>query len=143
MAVVDDIEALAARAVTDLGDLHDFGAHLHVMWTRFRLWVQAGNTLQSRSKKTASVVSERDLIKRYARYRTKYVQALSFIQLSTVFEAFLFDFLRLLLTNEVNAVITGAQKGGADEFVVNDAHSVMRNLHPQDLAGRATLITGW
>jgi hypothetical protein len=100
VAVVDDIEALAARAISDLDDLHDFGAHLHVMWTRFRLWVQAGNTLQSRNNKTASVVSERDLIKRYARYRTKYVQALSFVQLSTVFEAFLFDFLRLMLTNE-------------------------------------------
>ncbi|MGB8346778.1 MAG: M55 family metallopeptidase [Ktedonobacteraceae bacterium] len=49
---------------------------------------------------------------------------------------------RKLLTDEVNAVITGAQDAGASEFVVNDAHSVMRNLHPQDLAGRAMLITG-
>jgi len=49
---------------------------------------------------------------------------------------------RKLLTDEVNAVITGAQDAGASAFVVNDAHSVMRNLHPQDLAGRATLITG-
>ncbi|HEX4204444.1 MAG TPA: M55 family metallopeptidase [Ktedonobacteraceae bacterium] len=49
---------------------------------------------------------------------------------------------RLLLTAEVNAVIHGAQEGGATDFVVNDAHNAMRNLHPQDLAGRATLITG-
>ena len=49
---------------------------------------------------------------------------------------------RYLLTNEVNAVIHGALEAGADEFVVNDSHSTMRNLHPQDLAGRATLITG-
>jgi D-amino peptidase len=49
---------------------------------------------------------------------------------------------RRLLTAEVNAVITGALNGGANEFVVNDAHHYMRNLHPQDLAGRATLITG-
>lgn len=49
---------------------------------------------------------------------------------------------RLLLTNEVNAVITGAQEAGADEFVVNDAHHFMRNLHPQDLQGEATLISG-
>jgi D-amino peptidase len=49
---------------------------------------------------------------------------------------------RRLLTAEVNAVITGALNGGATEFVVNDAHHYMRNLHPQDLAGRATLITG-
>jgi D-amino peptidase len=49
---------------------------------------------------------------------------------------------RKLLTDEVNAVIIGAQDAGASDFVVNDAHSVMRNLHPQDLSGRATLITG-
>ena len=49
---------------------------------------------------------------------------------------------RRLLTNEVNAVIEGAMAGGATEFVVNDSHHYMRNLHPQDLAGRATLITG-
>lgn len=49
---------------------------------------------------------------------------------------------RLLLTNEVNAVIAGAQEAGAKEFVVNDAHHFMRNLHPQDLLGEATLISG-
>lgn len=49
---------------------------------------------------------------------------------------------RKLLTNEVNAVITGALTGGATEFVVNDSHHFMRNLHPQDLSGQATLITG-
>lgn len=49
---------------------------------------------------------------------------------------------RRLLTNEVNAVISGAMEGGASDFVVNDSHHYMRNLHPQDLVGRATLITG-
>ena len=49
---------------------------------------------------------------------------------------------RKLLTNEVNAVISGALEAGAAEFVVNDAHHYMRNLHPQDLLGQATLITG-
>lgn len=49
---------------------------------------------------------------------------------------------RILLTNEVNAVIAGAQEAGADTFVVNDAHSFMRNLHPQELLGEATLVSG-
>ncbi len=49
---------------------------------------------------------------------------------------------RRLLTDEVNAVINGAAEGGATEFVVNDSHHYMRNLHPQDLRGHATLITG-
>jgi D-amino peptidase len=49
---------------------------------------------------------------------------------------------RRLLTDEVNAVINGALEAGATDIVVNDSHSFMRNLHPQDLAGQATLITG-
>ncbi len=49
---------------------------------------------------------------------------------------------RRLLTNEVNAVITGALEAGATDFVINDSHHYMRNLHPQDLLGNATLITG-
>lgn len=49
-----------------------------------------------------------------------------------------------LLTHEVNAVIQGALDAGIGEihFVVNDSHSTMRNLRPQELLGRATLITG-
>jgi D-amino peptidase len=49
---------------------------------------------------------------------------------------------RRLLTNEVNAVISGALGAGVEEFVVNDSHHYMRNLHPQDLLGKAMLITG-
>ena len=49
---------------------------------------------------------------------------------------------RRLLTDEVNAVISGALEGGAKEFVINDSHHSMRNLHPQDLLGKAMLITG-
>ncbi len=49
---------------------------------------------------------------------------------------------RRLLTGEVNAVISGALEEGAKEFVVNDSHHYMRNLHPQDLLGNAMLITG-
>ena len=49
---------------------------------------------------------------------------------------------RRLLTNEVNAVISGALEAGAKEFVINDSHHYMRNLHPQELLGKATLITG-
>ncbi len=49
---------------------------------------------------------------------------------------------RRLLTDEINAVIGGAAEAGASEFVINDSHHHMRNLHPQDLRGHATLITG-
>src|SRR5215469_3637170 len=49
---------------------------------------------------------------------------------------------RRLLIGETNAVIDGAAEAGATEFVVNDSHSFMRNLPPDELHGRATYISG-
>jgi D-amino peptidase len=49
---------------------------------------------------------------------------------------------RELLLAEVNEAIAGAMAGGATEIVVNDSHSVMRNLAPERLHGRATYISG-
>jgi D-amino peptidase len=49
---------------------------------------------------------------------------------------------RRLLLGELNAAIDGAAAAGATEFVVNDSHSSMRNLPPDLLHGRATLLTG-
>ncbi|MGH2517024.1 MAG: M55 family metallopeptidase [Ktedonobacterales bacterium] len=49
---------------------------------------------------------------------------------------------RRLLLGELNAAIDGASEAGATEFVVNDSHSSMRNLEPDLLHGRATLISG-
>src|SRR5215467_16396240 len=49
---------------------------------------------------------------------------------------------RRLLLNETNAVIDGALEAGATEIVVNDSHSFMRNLPPDELHGRATYISG-
>jgi D-amino peptidase len=49
---------------------------------------------------------------------------------------------RDLLVGEVNAAIEGALAAGATEILVNDAHSVMRNLPPDQLAGRAAYLSG-
>jgi D-amino peptidase len=49
---------------------------------------------------------------------------------------------RELLLGEVNAAIDGALAAGATDIVVNDSHSVMRNLAPGRLHGRATYISG-
>jgi D-amino peptidase len=49
---------------------------------------------------------------------------------------------RRLLLGEVNAAIEGAIAGGATEIVVNDSHSTMRNLPPDELAGQASCISG-
>jgi len=47
-----------------------------------------------------------------------------------------------LLLGEVNAAIEGAQKAGATEFLVNDAHGRMANLLPDRLTGSARYLSG-
>jgi D-amino peptidase len=49
---------------------------------------------------------------------------------------------RRLLLAEVNAAIDGAVEAGATQIVVNDSHSTMRNLPPDELAGQAAYISG-
>ncbi|MGO8950825.1 MAG: M55 family metallopeptidase [Ktedonobacterales bacterium] len=49
---------------------------------------------------------------------------------------------RRLLLGELNAAIDGALAAGADSFLVNDSHSSMRNLEPDRLHGKASLLTG-
>lgn len=49
---------------------------------------------------------------------------------------------RVLMTEDVNAAVRGAFAGGASVVLVNDAHGPMRNLLPDLLDPRVTLIKG-
>jgi D-amino peptidase len=47
-----------------------------------------------------------------------------------------------LVLGEVNAAIDGAVTAGAEQVVVNDSHSTMRNLDPDALAHGASYVSG-
>lgn len=49
---------------------------------------------------------------------------------------------RVLMTEEVNAVVEGAIAGGADEVVICDAHNVSQNIRMDLLDDRAQIIRG-
>jgi D-amino peptidase len=53
-----------------------------------------------------------------------------------------YDYYRGLLQAEVNAAIDGALAAGATEFLVNDSHSTMQNLRPDQLHGEAGYLSG-
>lgn len=53
-----------------------------------------------------------------------------------------YQYYRRLLTDEVNAAIDGALAAGATEFLVNDSHSTMANLRPDELHGHARYLSG-
>jgi D-amino peptidase len=49
---------------------------------------------------------------------------------------------RQMFTSDVNAAVAGFFDGGADEVLINEAHSTMRNLLLEELDQRATMLTG-
>jgi len=53
-----------------------------------------------------------------------------------------YEYYRGQLQAEVNAAIEGALAAGATEFLVNDSHSTMQNLRPDELRGRASYLSG-
>lgn len=53
-----------------------------------------------------------------------------------------YEYYRGLLQAEVNASIDGALEAGATEFLVNDSHSTMQNLRPDELHGQASYLSG-
>ena len=53
-----------------------------------------------------------------------------------------YEHYRRLLQDEVNAAIAGALSAGATEFLVNDSHSTMQNLRPDQLLGEARYLSG-
>ncbi len=53
-----------------------------------------------------------------------------------------YDYYRRLLQDEVNAASAGAASAGATSFLVNDSHSSMQNLRPDELLGSARYLSG-
>jgi len=53
-----------------------------------------------------------------------------------------YEHYRRLLQDEVNAAIEGAVSAGATEFLVNDSHSTMQNLRPDQLGGGTRYLSG-
>ena len=49
---------------------------------------------------------------------------------------------RRMFTSDVNAAVAGFLDGGADEVLINEAHSTMRNLLLEELDERAVMLTG-
>lgn len=54
-----------------------------------------------------------------------------------------YEFMRRMMTDDVNAAVDGAFAGGATEVVVNDAHWTMTNVQIERLDPRADLIKGF
>jgi hypothetical protein len=100
MAIANDIAELADRTKVNLDQLFDFRVHTQLVWGVFKRWAREGNTLKSRTGATGTVMDQKDLLRRYELYKLEYLLGLPFQHIVTLFEAFLFDLLRLVLVDD-------------------------------------------
>ena len=98
MALVDELRTLRNRALADLNDAHDYHTDTRIAWAIVRRSISRGGTFSIRKTTTGSVTTHADLAAKAKRYVARQVSEATFQQFIAIFESFIFDLLRLWLT---------------------------------------------
>jgi hypothetical protein len=97
MALADDIGVLRARILADLDSAHDYFEDTKTAWRMANDAITAGATFATRNDATGTVTTQADLARKAQGYVTNQLAEATFQQFLSIFEAFFFDLLRLLL----------------------------------------------
>lgn len=97
MSLAEDIQALRDRALADLAIAHDYFTESKAAWRIVHKLVKAGRKFTVRNTSTGTVTTHADLIAKARGYVTEQLAETTFQQFISIFEAFLFDLLRLWL----------------------------------------------
>jgi hypothetical protein len=97
MPGIDDLRSLIERTNRDFDDWSDFFEHSKAVWRAFHLWVTAGNRASSENTATGRKFTEADLVGLSQYYITENLAPIALQRFISVFEIFVFDFLRILL----------------------------------------------
>ncbi|MBV9469148.1 MAG: hypothetical protein JO316_10835 [Abitibacteriaceae bacterium] len=95
---MDGIEALTNHTLAELNAIFEFNSHTNLAYQVFE--DKAPNNLVTVTMATNILNTKQDLLPLYLKYRNGYLLTLSFQHTVTLFEAFFFDLLRLLLIEE-------------------------------------------
>src|SRR5262245_17231397 len=94
MALADDIQELASRALTALDASHDYHTYTIRVWRLLIQIVKEGRQFSFRNLKTGTRVDERVLLGRAQLYITDYLTTSTFQHFVALFEDFFFGLLR-------------------------------------------------
>jgi hypothetical protein len=97
MSIVDDFQAIAARANRDLDAVHDFFEHSKLVWRSFRDSVDAGKRISAENSATGTKIDETGLLALAPRYARAYLATFTFRQFVSDFESFFFAFFHRVL----------------------------------------------
>jgi hypothetical protein len=94
VALVDDIEALSTRTLSALEATHDYYTYTKRVWRLLQGDVVVGRKFSFRNLATGTRITEQTLLARAQLYVTDYLPSSTFQHSVSLFETYLFDFLR-------------------------------------------------
>jgi hypothetical protein len=97
MALGDDIAELRDRVLADLNASHDYFVATKVAWAMVRQTIAVGRKLSIRNQATGTTMTPMELAAKSREYVAEQLAEATFQQFVSIFESFLFDFLRLWL----------------------------------------------
>ena len=97
MALTDELRRLHADSLAALDASHNYFAHTEGVWRLVQKWIREGHKLTIRDQLTDSVVDQSELPDLAQKYVTGYLASATFQHFVSLFEDFVFDFLRAWL----------------------------------------------
>lgn len=97
MALTDEIAALRANNLAALDATHNYYAHTKIAWRVVHEMVRQGREISIRNRATGSVVDQHELPGLAQTYVTVYLTSETFQRFVSLFEGFVFGFLRAWL----------------------------------------------
>jgi hypothetical protein len=98
MALADEIRALRDRSLAALDAAHDYHVETQFAWQVVRNSIRGGRSFTILNKATGTSTTQTDLVAKSRAYVATRLPEATFQQFLSIFEAFVFDFLRLWLT---------------------------------------------
>ena len=133
MALTDELQQLREESLRALDDSHNYFTHTKIAWRLVQQMVQQGHTVTFRNQATGSTISERDLGVLAQGYVTGYLSSATFQHFVSLFEDFVFGFLRAWLT-EYPGSLSGKQLEFRTVLDATDKAAIVRAVVHKELA---------
>jgi len=98
MALADAIQTLCEQVLTDLREAHDYYEATKIAWSTVEGAVEKGEHFTFHNAVTGSVYSETEIVSKVNGYVSRQLAEATFVSFLSIFENFIFEFLRLWLT---------------------------------------------
>lgn len=136
MALTDDINRLRADSLAALDASHNYYAHTKIAWRLVQQMVRQGHKVTIRNQATGSTIDENELPGLAQEYVTEYLASATFQHFVSLFEDFVFDFLRAWLI-EYPGSLSGKQLQFRTVLESADKPEIIRAVVQKELAGLA------